>query len=155
MIFVELGDDLQQRLDRLEIALVEIEVDDAHRLGQPQHLQVNVVSAAVELALLDRLGGRAAHGLDAQSQLFRDRLVRIAGDDQIEDVAAQPRALLPLLLRRRTQPRPRRKVSPAAIHSQTPFPPAIGRVRRRITRFRFYRKRLLGREGERSCISVG
>ena len=79
MIFVELGDDLQHRLDRLEIALLEIEVDDAHRLGQPQHLQVNVMRAAIELALFDRLGGGAPHALDAELQAVGDLDVAHAG----------------------------------------------------------------------------
>ena len=126
MIFVELGDDLQHRRDRLEIALLEIEVDDAHRLGQPQHLQLDVVRAAVELALFDRLGGGAPHALDAELQALGDRLVRIAGDDQIEDRAALARPRLPPLPRRRPHPPPRRKVRIAFVHIRAPFPPALG-----------------------------
>jgi hypothetical protein len=63
MIAVERPDDLDQGLDRFEVALFEGAIDHAQRLRQPRHLQTDIAIGRIEPALVNRFFDFASNGL--------------------------------------------------------------------------------------------
>jgi hypothetical protein len=84
VIAVEQADDLDQGLDRFEIAELEGIIDHSQRPCQPRHLQTDVAIGRVEGALVDRLVDFTPNGRETHAQFLCDQLALVTRNDEFQ-----------------------------------------------------------------------